>query len=248
MKRIDKIVNWGEQLKMLVILDNHVSTKGLICGKENCAGPQKAPDIHSLDFAKQLAIRYKNRSWVAIDLYNEPHDIPDSIWRNGGVVDGWRAVGMQQMLDAVRSTGFKHLVIATGNLWGNDLRMVINSPLYNDKNVVYGAHSYPFWCNRPISPFEPYTCNGSQLPPHMTERILPAIPKRPVILSEFGTQRANAGEMQAPIDFAEAHRIGWIAWLWCDGRLTDFCLMDTNGKPSASGKPVFDSLQRAKAR
>ena len=247
LKRVDRIVRWGEQLKMLVILDNHVSTQGRTCGTDRWYGPQKAPDIHSLDFVKQLATRYKNRTWTAIDLYNEPHDIPDSIWRNGGIVDGWRAVGMQQMLDAVRATGNKNLVLATGNLWGNDLRMIVNTPLYNDKNVVYAAHSYPFWCNRVVYYNEPYVCNGKQIPPHLDGQIAPAIGRRPVILAEFGTQRSIPGEMQAPIDWAEAHHIGWIAWLWGNGKMTDFCLLDANGNPSVSGKPVHDALKRATA-
>ncbi|HUR76472.1 MAG TPA: glycoside hydrolase family 5 protein [Acidimicrobiales bacterium] len=248
MKRVDRIVNWGEQLQMLVILDNHTSTRGLTCGAGEWHGPQKAPDVHSLDFAKQLATRYKNRPWVAIDLYNEPHDIPDSIWRNGGVVDGWRSVGMQQLLDAVRSTGNTNLVLATGNLWGNDLRMVVSNPLFNDKNVVYAAHSYPFWCNRVVYYNEPYICNGKPIPPHLDAQIQPAIGKRPVILAEFGTQRSIAAEMQAPIDWAESRKIGWIAWLWGNGKMTDFCLLDEKGNPSVSGKPVKDALTRASGR
>jgi endoglucanase len=248
MGRIDRLVRWTEQLKMLVLLDIHTSTKGLTCGAGKWHGPQKAPDIHTLDFAKSLAKRYKSHPWVAIDLYNEPHDIPDAIWRNGGIVDGWRAVGMQQMLDAVRSTGNTNLVFATGNLWGNDLRMIVNNPLYNDKNVVYAAHSYPFWCNRVIYYEEPYVCQGKQIPPHLDGQIAPAIGKRAVMLTEFGTQRSIPGEMQAPINWAESKGIGWAAWLWGNGKMTDFCLLDMNGNPSISGKPVKDALARANLR
>jgi hypothetical protein len=253
MGRVDKIVRWAEQLKMLVLLDIHMSTRGMTCGTGSAgggpnswAGPQKAPDIHTLDFAKQLGTRYKSHPWVAIDLYNEPHDIPDSIWRNGGIVDGWRAVGMQQMLDAVRATGNTNLVFATGNLWGNDLRMIVDNPLYNDKNVVYAAHSYPFQCNGvPVTPWVAYTCEGKQYPAHLDARIAPALGKRAVMLTEFGTQRSIPGEMQAPIDWAESKGIGWAAWLWGSGRITDFCLLDANGNPSVTGKPVKDSLARA---
>ena len=245
MARVDKIVGWAEQLKMLVILDDHVSTKGLSCGTGHWAGPQKAPDIHSVDFVKLLAKRYKSHGYVALDLYNEPHDIPDGVWRNGGVVDGWRAVGMQQLLDAVRSTGNTNLVFATGNLWGNDLRMIVNNPLQNDKNVVYAAHTYPFYCNRVIYYEEAYNCQGKQYPPFLDTQIAPAIGRRAVMITEFGTQRSIPGEMQAPIDWAEAHHIGWAAWLWSSGKMTDFCLLDANGNPSISGKPVKDALARA---
>jgi hypothetical protein len=245
LSRVDRIVAWGRQLGMLVILDDHVSTKGQVCGSGKWVGPQKAADIHSVDFVKLLAKRYKDDGWVGIDLYNEPHDIPDGIWRNGGVVDGWRAVGMQQLLDAVRSTGNQNLVFATGNLWGNDLRMVVNNPLQNDRNVVYAAHTYPFFCNAPVAYTQAYWCDGKQYPRFLDTQIAPALARRAVMITEFGTQRAIAGEMQAPIDWAEAHHIGWAAWLWGNGRLTDFCLLDQNGNASVTGKPVKDSLARA---
>jgi endoglucanase len=252
MARVDKIVNWGQQLGMLVILDDHVSTKGLTCGTGKWAtGLQKQADIHNLDFVKLLAKRYKDKGWVAIDLFNEPHDIPDSIWRNGGVVDGYRSVGMQQLLDGVRSTGNQNLVFATGNLWGNDLRMVVNNPLLNDKNVVYAAHTYPFYCAElggTVYYETPYWCHGKQYPPFLDTQIAPAVAKRAVMITEFGTQRSIPGEMQAPIDWAEAHHIGWAAWLWGNGKMTDFCLLDANGNPSISGKPVKDSLARFAAK
>ena len=164
------------------------------------------------------------------------------------MVDGYRAVGMQQLLDAVRSTGNKNLVFASGNMWANDLRMIVDNPLNNDANVVYAAHSYPFNC-------EPRRQHrralqlpaASRYPPHLDTQIAPAIAKRAVMLTEFGTQRAIPGEVQAPIDWAEHHKIGWAAWLWDDGKMSDFCLLHESRRyePSVIGRPVYDALQRA---
>ncbi|MEY2425350.1 MAG: endoglucanase [Actinomycetota bacterium] len=248
MARVDRIVRWAEQLRMLVLLDDHASSRGFTCGVGNWAAVHnKAPDLHNRDFVEMLAARYKNHPWVAIDLYNEPHDITDWVWRNGGMVDGYRAIGMQQLLEAVRSTGNKNLVFVSGNMWANDLRMVVDTPLSNDWNVVYAAHSYPFNCDRVVSIREPYTCRGLQIPPHLDTQIAPAIAKRAVMLTEFGTQRAIPGEVQAPIDWAEQHHIGWAAWLWDDGKISDFCLLHESRRyePSVIGRPVFDALQRA---
>lgn len=247
MTRVDRIVKWAEQLRMLVLLDDHLSTRGLTCGVGNWAGNHKAPDIHNRDFVEMLAARYKNRPWVAIDLYNEPHDISDSVWRNGGLVEGYRAIGMQQLLEAVRSTGNKNLVFASGNMWANDLRMIVDRPLENDWNVVYAAHSYPFNCERVVSIGEPYSCRGQQIPPHLDTQIAPATAKHAVMLTEFGTQRAIPGEVQAPIDWAERHNIGWAAWLWDSGKISDFALLHESRRhePSVTGRPVYDSLQRA---
>jgi hypothetical protein len=246
--RVDRIVSWARELGMLVLLDDHMSSKGLTCGMGRWTGPQKAPDTHNLDFVKAVAKRYKDNPWVAIDLYNEPHDIGNDVWRSGGLVDGWRAVGMQQLLDGVRSTGNNNLVFVSGNAWANDLRMVVNNPLREDANVVYAAHSYPFECDKVTIPAsQPYVCRGVQYPPHLDTQVAPLIGRRAVMITEFGTQRTIPGEMQAPIDWAEAHGIGWAAWLWSNGKAKDFCLLSEGGgnTPSVAGVPVQQALFRA---
>ena len=37
-------------------------------------------------FWHDLATRYKNHPNVIFGLYNEPHDVPWEVWRNGGMV------------------------------------------------------------------------------------------------------------------------------------------------------------------
>ncbi len=247
MKKIDQIVMWGEQLKMLIMLDDHIATKGLTCGRGGWASNQKMPDARNLEFVKMLAKRYKNRKYVAIDLYNEPHYIPWDVWRNGGIVDGYKAVGMQQLLDGVRGTGFSGLVFATGNTWGNDLRGLGDAPLKGDWNVIYAAHSYPYTCGRSVPWTEPYNCEGKQYPPFLDSQVAPVTGKRPVMLTEFGTQRSIDAEMRSPIQWAENHHVGWAAWLWCNGIPTDYCLLPSDGSntPSPTGKPVQEMLFRA---
>jgi hypothetical protein len=247
--KVDQIVKWGEQLKMLVLLDDHNGTRGQTCGQGKWFNLERSPDIHNLTFVKQLGTRYKGKPYVAIDLYNEPHDISDDVWRNGGVVDGYRAVGMQQLLDGVRSTGFDGIVMATGNFWGQDLRMIVDNPLSPDRNVVYGAHEYPYWCGaRLYSRYEPFgRCNGHLYSPYLDTHIPQALSKRAVMLSEFGTQRPIAAEVAEPIQWAEDHHIGWAAWLWCNGEAANYCLLSADGgsNPSVIGQPVRDALHRA---
>lgn len=246
---IDDIVSYGEQLKMLIVLDDHFATRGLSCGRGAWSANQKAPDEHNLAFVKMLGLRYKDRPYVAIDLYNEPHEITWETWLHGGSVDGtYTAVGMQDLLDGVRGTGFTGLVFATGPQWGNDLRSIATDPLANDADVVYAAHAYPYTCGTTtIPPNEPYECDGHQYPRFLDNQIAPAIATRAVMLTEFGTQRAIDGEMRAPLQWAEDHHIGWIAWLWCSGKTSDYCMLTPDGKntPSVIGKPVQDFLFKA---
>jgi hypothetical protein len=245
--RVDNIVRWGQQLKILILLDNHHGTEGQTCGTGKWHNLMKLPDIHNLAFIKQLATRYKNNPYVAFDIYNEPHDVSDALWRNGGVVDGYRGVGMQQLLDGVRSTGAKNLVVVSGNQWGADLRPIVNNPLSNDKDVVYGAHQYPYWCYARLVHNEPYVCDGHRYSPSLNAYVLPAIGRRPVMLTEFGTYRPFAAEVAEPIEWAEQHHIGWSTWLWCNGPVSEFCLLSPTGgtTPSVIGQPVRDALRRA---
>lgn len=248
---IDKIVAFGERLKMLVLLDSHFSTKGLVCGRGGWSTNQKMPDRYSLELVKMLAKRYKNNTYVAIDLHNEPHDISWDVWRNGGIIDGYRAIGMQQMLDAVRGQGFKGLVVASGAQWANDMRGIAQQPLARDGNVIYGAHVYPYWCYDKIwDPNRNYVCNGRQYNPTYDSMVQPLVGRRPLMITEFSTPRANEGEMREPIMWAEGRKLGWIAWDWCYGPAKHYCLLTADGSNTASviGKPVREYLARNNAR
>ncbi len=246
-KTIDKIVNFGEKYKMLILLDNHFSTASHTCGKGGWSTNQKMPDRYELEFIKLLAKRYKDRTYVALDLHNEPHDISYDVWRNGGIIDGYRAVGMQQMLDAVRGQGFKGLVVASGAQWGNDMRMIAARPLDRDANVIYGAHVYPYWCFNKQWPMEkPYYCNGARYNPTYDSLVQPLVGLRPVMITEFSTPRPEDGEMREPIQWAEGRNVGWIAWDWCYGPAQHYCLLNdpNSDAPSVLGRPVVDYLAR----
>ena len=83
------------------MLDLHWNTIAP-CGP---AKPQAMADYpNAVSFWQQVATRYKNNPLVGFDLYNEPHNISESVWRFGGTVT-WKgttynAAGMQQMYDA----------------------------------------------------------------------------------------------------------------------------------------------------
>ena len=213
-----------------MMLDDHIATKGFTCGRAGWATNQKMPDARNIDFLKMLGARYKNRPYVAIDLYNEPHGISWDIWRKGGIVDGYKAVGMQQLLDNVRGTGFKGLVFATGTDWGNDLRGIVDARSPTPRNVIYAAHTYPFQCDgRVIYYEEAYKCHSKQHPPFLDSQIAPAIAKgRPVMITEFGTQRpmtARCGPFSGP---RITHRLGRVAV--GNGKMTDNCLLTPDGR------------------
>src|SRR5581483_11560151 len=85
---------------------------------------------------------YRDDGRVLFELYNEPHNVSWEIWRSGGDTgDGWQAVGMQALYDAVRATGAHNLVVIGGLDWGYDLSGVPSHRVAG-YNILYSTHPY----------------------------------------------------------------------------------------------------------
>jgi len=228
-------------LGMVALLDLHFNAV-TPCGQ---AGQQPMADYPgSVEFWKQVAARFGQNPLVAFDLYNEPHGLTTAQWLDGGLVDvpptpPFDAAGMQQLYDAVRSTGTKDLVLVAGNSWAN----VFPGALVKGYNIVYGVNTYtcpwiaPPQCGFP-RPYEP--------------RFLPewaaAATTVPVIVGEFGWPSPyNANFNTNVIAFAEAHGWGWIAFAWdgtTSGRfdLLSSMLPGSVYEPAPSGMPALAAL------
>ena len=148
-------------------------------------GQHSMPDRNSIIFWKDFAPIYANNPAVLFDLYNEPHDVSWDVWLNGGMITDrpnrpglaakkYEAVGMQEMLDTVRATGAKNVVVAGGLEWAYDFNGILDGRQLKDpkgNGVIYANHAYD---NKQQSVF---TWIAS-----MEE----ATAKFPVIVSEFG--------------------------------------------------------------
>jgi hypothetical protein len=137
--------------------------------------------VHA-DFWRDAATRYQNHPAVVLELFNEAHGIPWSVWRDGGElkpktagnadvnvaennqkVAGDRSVGMQGLLDAIRATGARNVVIAGGLDWGYDLSGVTQGFALRDQpraqGIVYSSHIYPWkgdWAGKVLVAAEKY--------------------------------------------------------------------------------------------
>ena len=197
----------------------------------------RAPKAEHVAFWKDCAAHYKDHPAVLFDLFNEPHGISWEVWRNGGWVgeagkvdesafltaeekkknQGFESVGMQALVDAVRSTGAKNVVIAGGLHWANDLTGIESAAIEKGEaksyrldekggnGIMYAWHTYHWhkgWA-----------------------RILPVAAKHPIFLGEVGA--APREEMTfipfeqkedpytfAPdmLGFIQKHRINWTGW------------------------------------
>jgi len=233
---------------MVALLDLHTGTR-VPCGESQRWRMADKP--MSVNFWRAVASRYKANPLVAFDLYNEPHDITNDQWRNGGDLTdlgprggwvNWKAAGMQDLYDAVRSTGATNLVTISANGFGGNPSAILDGDAVTGTNIVYGAHIYT--CSAPNQ-----WCTST--PSNQTAEINPlwtsVAARYPVMVTEFGWPDQSSGVYNdSVIRAAQAQNPpwGWIAYAW-NGRTTDvFGLVAdlTTYEPTPSGAPVKAAL------
>ncbi len=145
---VDDVVNLASSKGAYVVIDLHRF---------------RAPEPAHAAFWTDVATKYKNHPAVIFELFNEPHDISWEVWRDGGFVStekkkdtdaltenkeklkGFESIGMQALVDAVRNTGAKNIVIVGGLDWSYTLEGVLNGFALNDRDgngIVYSTHVY----------------------------------------------------------------------------------------------------------
>jgi len=179
---VDRIVTLCASHGAYIILDLHWSNTGR-WGQD--IGQHSMPDPHSVTFWQDLAPVYANHPAVLYDLYNEPHDVTWDIWLQGGTVTDrpnqpgrtpqtFEAVGMQTLLDTVRSAGARNVVVAGGLDWAYDFSGILDGRQLKDPHgngVIYANHVYD---NKGQSVFT------------WIANLEAAAARLPVIVSEFG--------------------------------------------------------------
>ena len=141
----------GESGPTWLASTGQASTSSWTCigAPRGCSGRQQQPmaDLdHAPDFWSSVARAFKNDPALVFDLYNEPHGISWECWRDGCMLPGgWRTAGMQTLVDAVRSSGARQPIIATGMHWGTDLSSWLEyRPDDPADQLAAGLHFYDF--------------------------------------------------------------------------------------------------------
>ena len=154
---VDHVVDACAAKRVYVDLDLHWSDCGVWVNEGGRLGQHMMPDRHSTEFWQDVATRYRNHPNVIFGLYNEPHDVSWTVWREGGTITEkpgrrdrdrtpvtYESVGMQQLYDTVRATGARNLVTISGIDWGYDLSGVLQGYAIKGVDLVYETHPYPF--------------------------------------------------------------------------------------------------------
>jgi Endoglucanase len=240
---VDRIIMLAANRGAYVVLDLH---------------QYRAPKAEYLEFWKDAATRYKNHPAVLFDLMNEPHGTTWEVWRDGGFVgkrieadqaaflsaeekkklEGYESPGMQAMLDAVRSTGAKNIVVVGGLDYAYQLDGIVNGYGLKDdtgNGIMYSCHIYPWK-------------RGWQ------KYLLDAAEKYPILLGEVG---ADAKKMEfIPAEHQEdwetwvpdilgliqKYRLNWTGWCFHPSA-SPRMLLDKDFTPTPFwGQPAKDAL------
>jgi Cellulase (glycosyl hydrolase family 5)/Ricin-type beta-trefoil lectin domain-like len=225
------IVNWVNLLNqngIVVILDLHWNNSG---GNKS-TGQEQMPDLdHTPAFWTSVANRFKSNSSVIFDLYNEPHDVSWSCWKNGSssAYGGscntvpFAVAGMQTLVNTVRATGSSNIVMLGGLSYSNDLSGWLANKPYDSKNeTIASVHIYNF--NACINA----SCWNSVLAPIAAQY--------PIIIGELGENDCPSSSfISGLMSWADQHGIGYLAWAWanyaCPSLLTNY-----NGTPTGYGQ------------
>jgi hypothetical protein len=245
---VDDIVRWTTSRGMVALLDLHQDTR-VPCGQNDRWRMADMPG--SVDFWRVAARRYGSNPLVAFDLYNEPNNITSEQWRNGGILEDqtligtfrWTAAGMQQLYEAVRSTGAENLVVISGNGWAADPSPILDGGGIAGYNIVYGLH--PYNCSHVNDPL--CTGNPANKAVHVGEPWIRLARSYPVMVTEFGWPDPGDGAFNASvIKFAQSQDPpwGWIAFAWDGTAYNHFIIVGNLATydPTPSGWPVKQAL------
>jgi len=207
----DAIRGYVQQLEhagLYVILDLHWAAPG----EHQATGIIEMPDAeYAPDFWRSVATEYRNDHSVLFDLYNEPlPGVSWQCWEWGCSFQnpwfGWyRAVGMRELVDVVRSTGARQPVLLGGVDWARILSGWLGHlPPDPAHAEVASNHTYAF------TPFTPCYSRCRATLVRIAHRF-------PVVTGELGGGDCRHRYINPYMRWADRHGISYLGWAWNTG-------------------------------
>jgi endoglucanase len=201
---------------------------------------------HAPAFWRSVASTFKRDHALLFDLFNEPNHVGWSCWQHGcripayndgyGPQRAYQAVGMQQLVDAVRGTGARQPLLLSGISYAHALlEWAAHEPRDRLHQLIASEHNYGG-----LSPCE-QACQAAAIATHG---------KVPVLFGELGENDCLHGYIDSTMAFADAHGIGYLGWAWdavapgswtCRGGPS--LITDYRGTPTAFGIGFRDHLR-----
>ncbi len=199
-------------------------------GGVQCPMPDNQKDV---TMWRDLATIYRGDQRVLFDLFSEPHDVSWNVWLNGGLIANakcylinrnggletgtYQAIGMRDLVAAVRAIAPSNIVVVSGLDWGYQLDQLPSYAL-TGSNIVYSTH--------------PFNYQGKQAA-NWPGDFGDVAATFPVIAAEFGSYDCGTSFNRQIIAYFNAQHISWLAWAWNVGDCTGPSLLASwSGTPS----------------
>ena len=220
---IKRYVNLLHGQGLIAILDLHWTdgrdtTPGTSCTDATAACQKSMPDAaHAPQFWRSVATAFKGDLATMFDLFNEPFPagLPPGLpgvaanpawgcWKSGGSACSgltYTAAGMQTLVDAVRSTGARNVVLLGGLAWSNDLSgWLVNKPQDPTGNLAASWHSY--------------AANACNVEACWNTQVLPVALAVPLVTTEIGQNDGAHTYIDPLMAWLDSHGISYAAWTW----------------------------------
>ena len=200
---------WVERLTdagLIVILDLHWSAPAPALAD----GLRPMPDVDSPRFWAAVATDYRKHQGVLFDLFAVP--------LSG---ETYAAVGMADLVAAVRATGANQPLLLSGIDYANDLRGWLDAAP-DDDQLIASLHAYPG--NRCADE----ACWAADVAP-LAERV-------PVVMAESGQSDGGDQYGRRAFTSADEHLSRALAWAW-------WSIPAAESEPNAAFSLVDDALQ-----
>ena len=230
---LDKVIEWCEEREIYVIIDWHAIGNPKTGETEMHEWFEWEPwkgIAYDANFSlaisawEKISERYKNRSNVLYEIFNEPTWIT---W------DEWKPLA-EKLIDVIREHD-DAVIIVGGVDWAYDLRGAMEKPIKGD-NIAYAVHVYP---GRPRESWEDYWGRLAEVKPLIITEW--GFKKKPQYGSYLKGTRENFGEPL--IAYAEGRVAGWVAWIFHPSWEPNM-IRDWNYTPTDFGSFVKEVLSR----
>lgn len=213
------------------------------CSDVHASCQKPMPDAqYTPAFWTSVANTFKGDQSVVFDLFNEPY--PDratstatqawQCWRDGGNCPGigYQVAGMQSLVDAVRSTGARNVVLAGGLAYSNDLSQWLTyKPADPTGNLAAAWHVYNF-----------NTCSNESC---WNSTLAPVAAQVPLVAGEIGENTCSHGFVDQVMKWFDDRQLSYLGWTWnaWDCSSGPSLITSYDGTPTAYGTGLRDHLR-----
>ncbi|MFI6654165.1 cellulase family glycosylhydrolase [Streptomyces sp. NPDC050523] len=213
------------------------------CSDVHATCQKPMPDAqYTPSFWSSVANTFKADQAVVFDLFNEPY--PDratssttdawKCWKDGGTCPGigYEVAGMQDMVDAVRGTGARNVLMAGGLAYSNDLSQWLTyRPSDPTGNLVAAYHVYNF-----------NTCSNESC---WNSTLAPVAAQVPLVAGEIGENTCSHSFVDQVMKWFDDRGLSYLGWTWntWDCSSGPSLISGYDGTPTSYGIGLRDHLR-----